>query len=225
MDVTTAMAQRRSIRAFKDTPISAAQVTALIKAAHRAPSGGNVQPWQVVAVSGAKKDAVAQAALASLMTNPAGEEGDYPIYPAKLHEPYRSRRYDIGERLYASIGIAREDKAARQQQMLKNFAFFGAPVGLFLIIDRKMGHGQWAHMGMFMQSIALLAEEAGLGTCMQEAWARVRSSIAAPLGIEDDHVVYCAIALGIPDLEAPINQMASPRAPLSEILTLKGFED
>lgn len=225
MDVSTAMAQRISVRAFKDTPISAQRVEALIQAAHRAPSGGNVQPWQVIAVSGKKKDEVAQAALTSLMTNPAGEEGDYPIYPPKLHEPYRSRRYDIGERLYDSIGIAREDKAARQQQMLKNFAFFGAPVGLFLVMDRRMGHGQWAHMGMFMQSIALLAMEDNLGTCMQEAWARVRGSIRQPLGIDDDHVVYCAIALGEPDWEAPINQLTSPRAPLTEILTLKGFED
>lgn len=223
MDVSTALDKRKSVRAFLDTPVSAEQVSELVKKACRAPSGGNIQPWQVVAVSGAAKDAVVQAAMQSLIANPSGEEGDYPIYPEKLHEPYRSRRYDIGERLYASLNIAREDKAARQQQMLKNFGFFGAPVGLFIVIDRRMGHGQWAHVGMFMQSLALAAVEAGLGTCMQEAWARVRASTREALGIGPDHVVYCAIALGFPDETAPINQMDSPRAPLDEVLTLKGF--
>jgi nitroreductase len=223
MTVTDALTKRKSIRAFLDTPVSAQAVTRLVETAQRAPSGGNVQPWQVVAVTGAAKDAVVETALQALIANPDGEEGDYPIYPEKLHEPYRSRRYDIGERLYASINIAREDKAARQQQMLKNFGFFGAPVGLFIVIDRRMGHGQWAHVGMFMQSLALAAVDAGLGTCMQEAWARVRESVRSALGIGPDHVVYCAIALGFPDEAAPINQMESPRAPMGEVLTLKGF--
>lgn len=223
MNVTDALTKRKSIRAFLDTPVSAQEVTRLVETAQRAPSGGNVQPWQVVAVAGAAKDAVVEAAMQALIANPGGEEGDYPIYPEKLHEPYRSRRYDIGERLYASINIAREDKAARQQQMLKNFGFFGAPVGLFIVIDKRMGHGQWAHVGMFMQSLALAAVEAGLGTCMQEAWARVRESVRSALGIGPDHVVYCAIALGVPDDAAPINQMDSPRAPMEEVLTLKGF--
>lgn len=224
MNVTDAVYKRKSVRAFLDTPISAKQVSDLVSTAMRAPSGGNVQPWQVCAVSGYKKDEIMNVALQSLMQNPAGEEGDYPIYPPKLHEPYRSRRYEIGERLYDNIGISREDKPGRQRQMLKNFAFFGAPVGLFIVIDRKMGHGQWAHMGMFMQSLALAAVEAGLGTCMQEAWARVRGSVGQALGIDGDHVVYCAIALGYADEAAPINQMDSPRAPLDEILTLHGFD-
>lgn len=223
MNVTEALHRRKSIRAFLDTPVSADTVSKLVATAQRAPSGGNIQPWQVIAVSGTQKDALVKTAMHALIQNPEGEEGDYPIYPEKLHEPYRSRRYDIGERLYACIDIAREDKAARQQQMLKNFGFFGAPVGLFIVIDRRMGHGQWAHVGMFMQSLALAAVDAGLGTCMQEAWARVRESVRTALGIGPDHVVYCAIALGVPDETAPINQMDSPRAPIEDILTLKGF--
>lgn len=225
MNVTDALTQRKTIRAFLGKPVSTALVESLVAKAHRAPSGGNVQPWKVVAVAGAQKDALSTLAFETLLTNPDGEEGDFPIYPPKLSEPYRSRRFEIGEMLYGQIGIPREDKAARRQQLAKNYAFFGAPVALFLVIDRAMGHGQWAHMGMFMQSFALAAEEAGLGTCMQEAWARVRESVRTALGIDEDHVVYCAIALGYPDLEDPINQMTSPRAPLDEILTLKGFED
>ncbi|MEM6682877.1 MAG: nitroreductase [Pseudomonadota bacterium] len=225
MQVREAVTKRSSTRAFLNEPVPAHTVEDLIEAAVRAPSGGNVQPWQIIAVAGREKDAVSAAALKSLLENPDGEEGDYPIYPPKLHEPYRSRRFDIGERLYETVGIARDDKAARQQQMLQNFAFFGAPVGLFIVIDRRMGHGQWAHVGMLMQTIALLAVDAGLATCMQEAWARVRESVRQVLGVPESHVVYCAIALGYADPAAPVNQLVSPRAPLHEILTLKGFSE
>jgi len=224
MSVAEALKQRASVRAFLSDPVSEETLRSLIRTAHRAPSGGNLQPWKVIAVTGAEKDRISQIAFETLMKNPTGEDGDYPIYPPQLHEPYRSRRFDIGERLYESIGIARDDKAARQQQLLKNFAFFGAPVGLFIVIDRRMGHGQWAHVGMFMQSIALLALEYGLATCMQEAWGMVRATVGKALGVDADHVLYCAIALGVPDREAPINQLDSPRAPLNEILTFRGFD-
>lgn len=219
LTVSEALDARKSIRAFLPTPVPQEVTERLITKAHRAPSGGNVQPWKVHVVTGAAKDALSQKALQTLMSNPEGEVGDYPIYPAKLHEPYRSRRFQIGEALYETLAIAREDKAGRQQQMIKNFAFFGAPTALFMVIDRKMGHGQWAHMGMFMQSLALLAVEEGLGTCMQEAWAMVRETIREALGIGDDHVVYCAIALGYPDWDDKVNTLASMRAPLDEIVT------
>ncbi|MEO0410755.1 MAG: nitroreductase [Pseudomonadota bacterium] len=222
MQVSKALAARKSIRAFLDKPVPRDLIESMIAGAHRSPSGGNVQPWQVHVVTGARKDTLSQLALQVLMRNPTGEAGDYPIYPPKLEEPYRSRRFEIGERLYDTLGIAREDKPGRQQQMAKNFAFFGAPAALFMVIDRKMGHGQWAHMGMFMQSFALLAVQEGLGTCMQEAWAMVRESVRVNLKVDESKVVYCAIAVGYPDWQAHVNSLESPRAPLQEIMTWHG---
>ncbi|MEM7570546.1 MAG: nitroreductase [Pseudomonadota bacterium] len=219
MDVREALYKRKSIRAFLPKPVPDETIERLLETAQRAPSGGNVQPWHVHVVTGEAKDALCQKAFDILMKNPAGEVGDYPIYPPKMEEPYRTRRFEIGEQLYETLGIAREDKARRQQQMAKNFAFFGAPAALFMVIDRKMGHGQWAHMGMYMQSFALAATEEGLGTCMQEAWAMVRESMREALGIPSSHMVYCAIALGYPDWDKPVNAMTSPRAPLDEVVT------
>ena len=102
----------------------------------------------------------------------------YPIYPPNLWEPLRSRRYALAEDMYRALGIPRDDKAARLRHVAKNFEFFGAPVGLFFVIDRRLAHGQWAHLGMLIQTIALLLEERGLGCCMQEAWAAFRPELA-----------------------------------------------
>jgi nitroreductase len=223
MDVETAILERRSIRAFRPDVVTQDEIAAILDVARRAPSGGNMQPWKVIAVAGAERDAVTALARATLADNPRGEAGEFPIYPAEVVEPYRSRRYKVGEDMYALLGITRDNKFGRLGQMARNFEFFDAPVGLFFVIDRAMGHGQWAHLGMLMQSIALVAEARGLGTCMQEAWGMVRVSLGAHFGLADSEVIYCGMALGHPDWDAPVNQLRADRAPLDEIAVFRGF--
>jgi nitroreductase len=222
--VTEALQKRRSVREFKGDPVPETTVREILDLARLAPSGGNLQPWRVIVVAGAARQAVTELAKGVLLENPRGEETEYPIYPANLWEPYRSRRYDLGEAMYALLGIPREDKMARLARFARNYEFFGAPVGLFFAIDRRMGHGQWAHLGMFMQSVALLAVEHGLGTCMQEAWGAVRPSLGAHFGLGEHDVVYCGMALGHPDDAHPVNQLRSERAGVDEFTTFRGFE-
>ena len=125
--------------------------------------------------------------------------------------------------MYALLGIPREDKPARLQWVARNYAFFGAPVGLFFIIDRGMGHGQWAHLGMFMHSIALVATARGLGTCMQESWGMVRKSLHTHFSLPDNEVVYCGMALGHPDRSAAVNTLRSDRVEVEEFAGFDGF--
>jgi len=225
MRVSEAVAQRRSCRAFVGDALSEQTVRDLIAAATRSPSGGNVQPWRMIAVAGAEKDKLTQLAQGALFANPKGDDDGYPIYPAGLQEPYRSRRFKVGEDMYEALGVAREDKPARYAWLSNNFTFFGAPVGLFFITRKSFGHGQWAHMGMLMQTLALLAEEQGLGTCMQEAWAMVRKPLHEHFELGDDELVYAGFALGYPDKEAPVNQWRSDRAPMAEVAEFRGFGD
>ncbi len=219
MNVTEALKARISIRAFKPDPVAESVVREILDVARYAPSGGNLQPWKVIAVAGAERDAVVALAKANL----PGDEGDRPVYPANLWEPYRSRRFKVGEDMYALLGIPRDNKPARLMHLAQNFEFFGAPVGLFFIIDRRMGHGQWAHLGMFMQSAALAALERGVQSCMQEAWARVRTPLHAHFGLDENDMVYCGMALGYADMSKPVNSLRSDRAPLDEIAQFRGF--
>ena len=220
MNVTEALKARISVRAFKPDPIPEATVRQIIDVARYAPSGGNLQPWKVIAVAGAERDAVSALAKANL----PGVEDDRPVYPHNLWEPYRTRRFKVGEDMYALLGIPRENKPARLMHLAQNFDFFGAPVGLFFIIDKRMGHGQWAHLGMFMQSVALAALEHGVQSCMQEAWARMRGPLATHFAFDDNEMVYCGMALGYADMSKPVNTLRSDRAPLDEIAAFRGFD-
>ena len=223
MHVSTALHKRISIRAFEDKPVDEALLREVLDVARFSPSGGNVQPWKIIAVSGAEKDACTELAQRTLAANPKGEAEERPIYPENLWEPHRSRRFKVGEDMYETLGISREDKPSRFAWVARNYQFFGAPVGLFFVIDERMGYGQWAHLGMLMQSIALACVERGLGSCMQEAWGMVRKSLKSHFALEETELIYCGMAIGWPDTDAPVNTLRSDRAGLSDIATFKGF--
>ena len=219
MNVTEALQARVSIRKFKPDPVPERLVREILDVSRFAPSGGNLQPWKVIAVAGAEKDAIIALGKANL----PGEDDDRPVYPANLWEPYRTRRFKVGEDMYELLGIPREDKAARLKHLFSNVEFFGAPCALFFIIDKRMGHGQWAHLGMFMQSVALAAIERGVANCMQEFWARMRKPLHAHFGLDENDMIYCAMALGYADDTAPVNRLRSDRAPVDEIASFRGF--
>jgi nitroreductase len=223
MDLIEAIESRMSCRAFLDTPVPSETVRAILLRAARAPSGGNLQPWLVHALTGQPLAQLLDLVRTKQSTNPAGEGTEYPIYPPDLHEPYRSRRFKCGEDLYATIGVPRQDKVSRLRQFARNYELFGAPVALFFVMDRRMGADQWADVGMFMQTIMLLARQYGLHTCPQEAWANWHRTIGEFLKLPQEQMLFCGMALGYRDENAPINRLRTERAPLSEFATLRGF--
>jgi nitroreductase len=221
MNVSEAVAARISVRAFRPDPVSGVLLRGILESAHRAPSGGNLQPWRVHAIAGEPMDR-----FKALMTERAGapEQGEYEVYPANLWDPFRTRRFECGEDLYASIGIERADKAGRLMQLAKNTQFFGAPVGLFFSLDRNLGRPQWADVGMYMQTVMLLAVEKGLATCAQEFWARYPRTVSEFIGLPDDHMLFSGMALGYADVDAPINTLRTRRDPFDVWCDMRGFE-
>jgi nitroreductase len=219
MDVSQAIAARYSARAFKPDPVPGELVREILVAAGRAPSGGNLQPWRVTALAGEPLAAL----KAEVAKNLGGEEPEYDVYPPDLWDPFRTRRYQCGEDLYASIGIPREDKPGRIRQLMRNTEFFGAPVGIFFCLDRKLGPPQWADLGMYMQNVMLLAVARGLDTCAQEFWARYPRTVARAIELPDDHMLFSGMALGYADKDAPINGWRTRRDDFEIWGELRGF--
>ncbi len=222
-NVSDALNSRFSCRAFLDKPVAGADVEYLIETATRAPSGGNLQPWHIWALQEKPLHDLMADIAAKMQQTPAGEGSEYHIYPPSLKDPYRARRYDIGEKMYDLLDIKRDDKIGRLTQMAQNFSFFGAPCAMFFALDKTMQEGQWSDMGMLIQSIMLLARERGLHTCPQEAWAIWAPSLKKTLAIPDHMTLFCGLALGYADTDAQINKLQSPRAPMDEVVTYLGF--
>ncbi len=225
LTVTEALKRRISIREFSPQPLARERVREILDVARWAPSGGNLQPWKVIAVAGAERAAVIDLARRVHAAQGPDESTERPVYPPNLWEPYRTRRYKVGEDMYALLGIPRADRSARLARFERNYEMFGAPVGLFFVIDERMGHAQWAHLGMFMQSIALAALERGVSSCMQEAWATLRHSLKAHFTLDEHEMIYCGMALGYADETAAVNRLRSERAAVEEFASLRGFSD
>lgn len=220
MRVSQAIRERRSVRAFLPTPIPDEKLRRLATDAARAASGGNLQPWHVDIVGGdalSALKAIMSAKLASGTTETAG----YQIYPPALDGHYDQRRRAVGELLYGHLGIPREDKDGRRAWFARNFQLFGAPAAFFLTVDRRMGPPQWADLGMYLQSLMLLAHEAGLATCAQEAWAMYAATVEAFLECPPGRMLFCGVAIGHEDRDDPANRTRSDRAPSPEWLTVR----
>ena len=215
--VRDAVIARRSVRGFLDTSVDATIIERLCVEASRAASGGNLQPWHVDIVAGDALNRLKGAMLARLASGTT-ETPEYDIYPRELVAPYRARRFAIGEALYEALGIPREDKVARRMWFARNFAFFGAPVALFVTVDRRMGPPQWSDLGQFLATLMLLAVEAGLATCAQECWAVYPETVKAFLGTPDERMLFCGMAVGFEDTSAPANALRSERAAPDEWL-------
>jgi nitroreductase len=225
MDIFDAVASRYSCRAFLPTPIPEATIRDIVERAARAPSAGNMQPWRVYAIAGERVTDL-KALLAPRMNElPKAEGGDYRIYPDPMEEPYRSRRFEVGELLYKSIGVPREDKPARYRQYARNFQFFGAPAALFFAIEKAHGVAQWADIGGYLQTVMLLARGHGLHTCPQQAWVSWHRTMRTFLDLPDNLMIYSGMSIGYADEAAAINAWRAPRAPLDSYATFTGFEN
>jgi nitroreductase len=225
MDIFDAVSSRYSCRAFLPTPVPEATVRDIVERAARAPSAGNMQPWRVYAIAGSKVDEL-RGLLAPRMANelPKGEGTDYTIYPQPMIEPYKMRAYDVGERLYKSISVPREDKAARYRQFARNYQFFDAPAALFFAREKVHGPAQWADIGGFLQTVALLARGYGLHTCPQQAWVSFHRTVRSFLKLPKHLMIYSGMSIGYADETAPINGWRSPREPLDAFASFEGFE-
>lgn len=218
MNVSEAVAQRHSARDFLSAPVSDELIAELLQKSARSANGGNIQPWRVFVLNGDKMAEFREYHAKRLVSNPT-EKLDYEIYPSPLGEPYRTSRYELGEQMYQLLNIPREDKAGRYRQFAKNLDFFGAPSAFFLFIDRQMGSPQWADLGMFLQTFMLLAEEAGLNTCAQEAWSVRAESVSQFVNAPEELMLFCGMAIGHENPDAAVNQLRSERLPLGQFAT------
>ena len=220
MNVSDAVAYRRSVRGFTDQPVDIALVLDIVERSARAATGGNLQPWHVDIVHGAAMAKLKGIMQGKMAEGPPTEPHEYDIYPKTLTSPYKDRRYEVGHMMYEAIGIPREDKMGRAMWFARNFQFFNAPVGLFLTLDRNMGPPQWGDAGMMLQNIMLLLCEAGLDSCAQECWAVYPDTIRAFLNTPNERILWTGMSIGYQDKDEPANALMPNRAPTSEWLRI-----
>lgn len=235
MELTEALKGRRSIREFRPDPVPRELLLACLEEAKWAPSWSNTQPYRVGIAEGATRDRIASSLTASyqagtrLLRAPAwrkvlaalrGEvpKGDLDV-PRDYPEDLQAARRATGFGLYDVLGIKRDDRAARDAQMRKNFSFFGAPTAVFLFVHEGLKSYAMLDAGLFLQSFLLACHARGLGTCAQGAVAPWPACIRAEFDVPAHYKLAVGVSVGWA-ADAPVNRF-NPGRPAVDLLLLK----
>lgn len=211
MELDTAMAQRRSVRAFREQEVPREVLRRIFTQAQSAPSWCNIQPWRVWLASGP-----AARRLASRLVDAAKNDSpmtDVP-FPVDYPEPYGNRRRACGKALYEAMGVARNDVEGRHAAWIRNFAAFDAPHVAMVAIDRRFGIYAALDVGCWLEALLLAATAEGIATCAQASLAAYPQVVRSELGIGDDVSILFGIALGYEDTEAAANRCRTTREPI-----------
>lgn len=215
MNVSDALKKRKSVRAYLAKDVEKEKIEHILNCAKHAPSGVNTQPWQVCVVRKDAKKRLDEKMINAFLSNEK-ENMDYQYYPLVWSEVYKNRRKETGLQMYKTLEITREDKDKQLKQWTKNYDAFGAPVVLYFFIDKDMEKGSYIDYGMFLQSIALVAVELGLSTCIQASLAQYPDLVKEELNIPKDKVLLCGIALGYEDKDDVVNSYRTSRVEINE---------
>lgn len=201
---------RKSVRAYLDKEVPQELIEQILDMAKHAPSGVNMQPFEVHVVTGKTKQTIEEKLLAAFDSG-MEEKMDYQYYPLQWNEPYKSRRKETGLLMYETLGITREDKDKQIKQWRANYKAFEAPVVLYFCLDSSLQAGSYLDYGMFLQSVMLAASSLGLATCTMAALAQYPMIVKEELHIDPSKVLLCGMALGYEDTQALINSYRTPR--------------
>lgn len=220
MNISEAVSSRRSVRSFLPREVSFETIQRVLDQARMAPSGCNFQPWEAVVLTGAPLQALQHRLLATAPDDPL----EYDFSAPGQQEKYQSRLKVMAASMYGAMNIARHDKEARNTILHANIVSFGAPVLLLCHFPKMMKEPQWSDVGMWLQTIMLLLRGEGLDSCPQEYIGMFGRTIKEHLGLSEDTMLFCGLAIGWANSEAAVNQFDRQRVALAEQVTFLGFE-
>ena len=230
-DLATA---RHSVRDFRPDPVPSQVLDAILDDARQAPSWSNTRPFMVALATGERADRLRSAyiaefdatlpfqhkepgAMARLVLSGKAPDGDYRTwapYPAELLPHSQA----VGGRLYAHMGIARQDREARDAAARRNCEAFGAPVIGFVLIHKDFMPFAALDAGLMLQTLFLSAKAHGVDSCPLGVLATWRRPFDAEFEAPADYHLITGFALGYAS-DAPVNDFRVERRPVRLVPT------
>ncbi|OUR69947.1 nitroreductase [Bermanella sp. 47_1433_sub80_T6] len=212
MSVNEVVQSRVSCRGFKSDPVDESVLRDIFATAQQSPSNCNVQPWQVLVVSGKKKDELKNKLIQNVMTK--GKPNPDFNWKVGYEGVHRDRQFGSAAALYGAMDIGREDKSKRQMAMLKNWAFFDAPHVAFFTMDKYLDIMGAVDMGIYAQTLTLLLQEQGISSCMQGALGQFPDPVKAMFDLPEERGILFGMSFGYADETAPANATRTDREAL-----------
>lgn len=214
MNLEQILVERYSCRAFLQDPVPDHVIDTLFALAQRTPSWCNTQPWQVHLLGGEAVSRFAEGLGERVLAGPEAADLGLPTYTGV----HADRRREAGYGLYSALGIERDDRAARGEQLFKNFSFFGAPHTAIITTDRELGRYGAVDCGGYITTLLLAAQSLGLGVIAQGAIGVYSDFVRDFLDLPEDRLVVCAVSFGTADTSDPVNMFRTTRSDLGAVV-------
>jgi nitroreductase len=216
---------RRSIRGYKPDPVPRHVIEEVLALAMRAPTSMNTQPWHFYVITGEPLNRIR---AGNTERNLAGVPHSREF---RIGQPFagkhRERQIGVAKQLFSAMRIARDDKDARQDWVMRGFRQFDAPVCVIITYDRELDGSDDTPFdcGGVANALVNAAWSRGLGTVINSQGIMQSPVVREHAGIAADQVIMKSIALGWPDFTFPANAVVSERKPIEEAAVFVGFEE
>jgi nitroreductase len=220
VDAIECIRTRQSIRRFTQDTVPAEKLLSVIETARWSPSYKNSQPWEVVIVSGSRKEELTKMLTGLLESG----EPPCPDIPEPLSWPSEidARIAYLMKKRSELTGMDLTSPEIRRKSKLANFAFYRAPHGIFIFQDGALKEWSILDLGMFCQSLMLAAHASGLGTVPQAFLTDYSRQTKEFLGIPAGKRLCLGMSIGYPDMASPANQFRTDRVETETILRMIG---
>lgn len=217
MEAIACIKSRKCIRRFKPEPVDSALLTTLVDVAKRSPSYKNSQPWEVLILSGDKKEALSER-LIQLLNSGVEASPDLP-HPDSWPTAEAGRIEQMLTKRSKILGVDLTSPAVIKRSKEANFNFYGAPHVIYLYQDDSLSDWSLFDLGLFAQNLMLAAHAKGLATVPQAFTTDYAKEVKSFLAIPKGKRLVLGISIGYADMDAPINQFKTERAATDEIVT------
>ena len=202
-------AARYSVRDFRPDPVATEIVEEILEDTRQAPSWSNSRPFMLALATGERADRLRAAyiaefdvtlpvqhkkrgAMVRLALSGKAPDGDYRTWaphPADLLPHSQA----VGSQLYAHMGIARDDRKARDAAVRRNCEAFGAPVIGFVLVHKGLMPFAALDAGIMLQTLFLSAKAHGVDSCPLGVLATWRRPFDAEFEARSNrHRLWCS---------------------------------
>lgn len=227
MNLLEGIISRKSIRAFKSQEVPLADVIKVLEKAIRAPSSVNLQPWEFTIIRGDPLERLKRACVEQhwkgIPPHPEVGIGEMGKIAPRLEGVYRERQIKLAEQIFEIIKIEKDDDQGTQKWMEYMYRFYETPLAIIILYDKVL-QGEWPvfDIGIIAQTITLVAQEFGFGTCIMRAIVDYPEQVRKIIEIPESKRIVIGIALGYPDWNNPLNEMVTEREKIENILSVVG---
>lgn len=224
MNVYDAIAKRKTVRAFKSDPVPRALLEKVLKAAVKAPSSSNAQPWDFVVVTGEKKGQLGEMLVEFSREKRKFSTDEPNKQPFKTIPPVYTQRMAKHRESMAAENAKYSISLGDQEMMEASYRFYGAPVAVMVLIDKGLNTRYLLDVGAATMAIHLACQEEGLATCSIGMLLNYENDVKEFLRISPEKRVIVGVGIGYPDYNNPITKPETYREALESVCSWVGFE-